>query len=53
MLQWALAELQTFPRFPIQVELSTSHTAAADVLEGYGFTNAHTLLTMRYKLTAN
>jgi len=52
MLQWALAELQAFPRFPIRVELSTHHTAATDVLAGYGFTNTHTLLTMRYKLTA-
>ncbi|MBP7963543.1 MAG: GNAT family N-acetyltransferase [Caldilineaceae bacterium] len=52
MLQWALAELQTFPRFPIRVELSTQHTAAAEVLESYGFHNAHSLLTMRYKLTA-
>ncbi len=52
MLHWALAELQGFPHFPIRVELSTHHTAAADVLAGYGFTNTQSLLTMRYKLTA-
>ena len=51
MLQWALTELQAFPRFPIRVELSTHHTAAAQLLDGFGFTNTHTLLTLRYKLT--
>ncbi len=50
MIQWALAELQEYPRLPIQVELSTHHTAAIDVLADYGFRPAHTLLTMRYKL---
>lgn len=50
IIQWALAELQEYPRLPIQVEVSTHHTAAIQVLEGYGFRNPHTLLTMRYKL---
>ena len=51
MLQWALAELQDYPRLPVRVEVSTHHPAAVQVLEGYGFRNVHTLLTMRYKLT--
>ncbi len=50
LMQWALGVLQDYPRWPIQVNLSTEHVAALDVAQRYGFQVQQTLLTMRRKI---
>ncbi len=47
LIQWALATLQEYPRWPVQILLSTVDQAARRVLEEYGFQEEYTLLTMR------
>jgi ribosomal protein S18 acetylase RimI-like enzyme len=50
LIQWALAVLQDYPRWPIQVSLSTDHVAAIEVAQRYGFQLQQALLTMRRKV---
>jgi len=50
LLQWALATLQSYPRWPIQMNLSADHTAALEVAKHFGFQIQQTLLTMRCKI---
>ncbi|MBV7330893.1 GNAT family N-acetyltransferase [Chloroflexi bacterium TSY] len=49
-LQWILAQLQEFPRWPLSVTLSTEHAMAQDVFEQFNFRQRPALLTMRKKL---
>ena len=50
IVQWVLATLQDYPRWPVNVRLSTDHQAAIDAFQRSGFKHEHTLLTMRMKL---
>jgi ribosomal protein S18 acetylase RimI-like enzyme len=50
LLHWALATLQVYPRWPVQVSLNSDHTAALERAEQYGFRVQQTLLTMRRKI---
>lgn len=47
LIQWALATLQEFPRWPVSVRLSIEHEAAIEALRHFGFKQQQTLLTMR------
>lgn len=47
LVQWALAHLQEYPRWPVKVCLNTHQQAAVEVFSRYGFRKHHTLLTMR------
>lgn len=49
-LQWILAQLQDYPRWPLSVTLSTEHSAAQDIFEQYNFKRQPALLTMRKNL---
>ena len=50
LLRWALGALQEFPRWPINISLSTDHTSAQELVEFYGFRAQRTLLTMRKRI---
>jgi hypothetical protein len=50
LLRWSLATLQSYPRWPINISLSTDHTAALELVEFYGFRPLRTLLTMRKRV---
>ncbi|MCB0112993.1 MAG: GNAT family N-acetyltransferase [Caldilineaceae bacterium] len=50
LITWALAQLQRYPVWPIKVNLTTSQTAAKDLLLHHGFEERHTLLTMRRRM---
>lgn len=50
LMNWALAKLQTYPVWPVRATLSTSYTATQDALRRYGFSERHTLLTMRRRV---
>lgn len=50
LFQWALATLQEYPRWPIQLNLSRDHQPALQVAQEYGFRVQNTLLTMRRKI---
>lgn len=50
MVQWALAQLQDYPRNPISVRLNTHHQEALRAFRRYGFHQCHALLTMRRKI---
>jgi N-acetylglutamate synthase-like GNAT family acetyltransferase len=50
LLQWALATLQEYPRWPVTLNLSVNHTAALQCAQRYGFQEQQTLLTMRRKI---
>lgn len=50
LLQWALATLQEYPRWPVGLTLSAHHQAAIDSAKQYGFKEQQTLLTMRRKI---
>ncbi len=53
LLRWALGALQDFPRWPIQISLSSDHTAAQEMVQFYGFRPLRTLLTMRKHVSAD
>jgi hypothetical protein len=42
--------LQTYPRWPITISLSTDHMPALEQVEFYGFRPVRTLLTMRKRV---
>ncbi len=50
MLQWALATLQAYPRWPVKISVNKEHQAALAVCEGFGFRRQQTLLTMRRRI---
>ncbi|MDQ3249966.1 MAG: GNAT family N-acetyltransferase [Chloroflexota bacterium] len=50
LLQWTMAVLQEYPRWPVQLNLSTAHGAALDVAQRFGFQIQQTLLTLRRKV---
>lgn len=47
LVQWGLAALQDAPVWPVQAQISASHSAAQEVLHSVGFRTVRTLLTMR------
>lgn len=47
MVQWALSELDEYPRFPIEVKLSTEYPIAIETFQRHGFMEHDSLLTMR------
>lgn len=51
LAQWALSELQEYPRFPISLSISTDYDAALRAFREYGFQRKEALLTMRCSLT--
>jgi ribosomal protein S18 acetylase RimI-like enzyme len=50
LLRWALATLQDYPRWPIEISLNTKHQTAIDLLQAYGFKAQRTLLTLRKRI---
>lgn len=50
MVQWTLAMLQEYPRWPIKVSVSGSHAAALDALQSFGFHRRQSLITMRRRV---
>jgi hypothetical protein len=49
MVQWALATLQQFPRWPVKMTLSSEHLAAIQAAAMFGFQKQQTLITMRHR----
>jgi ribosomal protein S18 acetylase RimI-like enzyme len=50
LVQWALATLQEYPRWPVKLGLSADHTAALNACREFGFKRLQTLITMRRKV---
>lgn len=50
LLGWVLQTLQEYPRRPVLVQASASHSAMLDALVQHGFRVVRTLLTMRLEL---
>lgn len=50
LLQWALATLRDYPRWPVRMTLNANHTAALEASQGFGFRRQQTLLTLRCKV---
>lgn len=50
LLQWALATLQEYPRWPVMLSLNHDHDAGLDAAQQLGFQIQQTLLTMRCKI---
>lgn len=50
LVRWSLGTLQNFPRWPINISLSSDHTTAQELVEFYGFRPLRTLLTLRKRL---
>jgi hypothetical protein len=50
MVQWALATLQEYPRWPVKVTLSSEHHAGIRAVETFGFQEQQTLVTMRCRV---
>ena len=50
LVQWALAMLQDYPRWPVTLNLNTQHTAALVAAKAHGFVEQQTLLTMRRRI---
>ncbi|MFN8439859.1 MAG: GNAT family N-acetyltransferase [Caldilineaceae bacterium] len=53
MLHWVFATLQDYPRWPLQLTLSKTHSAALTLAEEVGFTQQRALLTMRKEIVGN
>lgn len=53
LIRWSLGILQEFPRWPINISLSTDHTSAQELIEFYGFRPLRTLLTLRKRVDGN
>ncbi len=47
---WALATLEEFPRFPLEISLSTQHPSGIDAMLDLGFYRRQTLVTMRRRV---
>ena len=50
MMQWVMATLQDFPRWPVKVTLSSEHVAGVRAPEAFGFHQQQTLVTMRRRI---
>jgi ribosomal protein S18 acetylase RimI-like enzyme len=50
MVQWTLATLQDYPRWPVKVTLSSEHSAGIRAVENFGFQQQQTLVTMRCRV---
>lgn len=50
MVQWVLATLQEYPRWPVKVTLSSDHYAGIQAVEQFGFQQQQTLVTMRCRV---
>ncbi len=50
LIQWALATLQEYPRWPVRITLSRDHVAALEACREFGFYQQQTLLTLRCKV---
>lgn len=50
LIRWALATLQDYPRWPIEISLNTKQQPAIDLLREYGFRIRRTLLTLRKRI---
>jgi ribosomal protein S18 acetylase RimI-like enzyme len=50
LMRWALATLRDYPRWPVQLNLSSDHKAALEVAQQFGFQTQQNLLTMRRKI---
>lgn len=50
LVHWALATLQEYPRWPIQLTLNAQHAEAIRAAKAFGFHEQQTLLTMRYRV---
>jgi ribosomal protein S18 acetylase RimI-like enzyme len=50
LVLWALGRIQNYPIWPMKVTLNTNQTAAQATLAAYGFSEHHTLLTMRRRV---
>jgi ribosomal protein S18 acetylase RimI-like enzyme len=50
LLRCGLFTLQDYPRWPVNISLSTQHNAAQDLLQSFGFQPLRTLLTMRKRV---
>jgi ribosomal protein S18 acetylase RimI-like enzyme len=50
LIQWAVATLQEYPRWPVKLTLSSEHIAALQAAESFGFQQQQTLVTMRRRV---
>ena len=50
LVQWALATLQEYPRWPVKVTLSSEHSAGITAVKSFGFQHQQTLVTMRRRV---
>ncbi len=50
MVQWALATLGAFPKFPVVTKLSAEHTTGIQALVDLGFQPEQSLITMRKRI---
>lgn len=50
LLRWSLSTLQSYPRWPIALTLSSQHASAIQAAQRVGFQEQQTLLTMRKKI---
>ena len=50
LIDWALWQLQDYPRWPIRIGVNTGHHSATTYLERCGFVQRRTLMTMRKRL---
>jgi ribosomal protein S18 acetylase RimI-like enzyme len=50
MMQWVVATLQDYPRWPVKVTLSSEHVAGIGAAEAFGFQQQQTLVTMRRRI---
>ena len=52
LIRWSLGVLQEFPRWPVNISLSTDHSSAQELVEYFGFRPQRTLLTLRARVGA-
>lgn len=50
MMQWIMATLQEYPRWPVKMTLSSEHVAGIRAAETFGFQQLQTLVTMRRRV---
>ena len=50
LMQWTMATLQDYPRWPMKLTLSSEHVAGIRAAESFGFVPQQTLVTMRCRV---
>jgi ribosomal protein S18 acetylase RimI-like enzyme len=50
LVQWAMATLQEYPRWPVKLSLSSEHIAGVQAAQSFGFEAQQTLVTMRRRV---